>query len=116
MNKTKQTKINAGNRRRGKTYERMVAIALGGVRNLDKSRPHTDVETQSEVYEVKSTQDSVPQWIDKAMGQCEKAANESQKKMGGIVKVWTGGQGHKARAFLIQEIELYYSYGNDPDN
>ena len=104
-------KRNAGNRRRGKTYERMVAIALGGVRNLDKSRPHTDVETKYKVYEVKSTQASVPQWLEKAMGQCWQAANESQKKIGGVVKVWTGGQGRKARAFLIQEIELY-----DPDN
>ena len=95
---------NANNRRRGKEYERRVAKAVGGVRNLDKSRPHTDVETETTVYEVKSTQSPVPVWIDRAMNQCVLASRESKKEIGGIVKVFTGKS--KARAFLIQEISL----------
>ena len=95
---------NANNRRRGKTYERRVAEALGGMRNLDKSRPHTDVETSDTVYEVKSTQASVPAWLSGATEQCRLASEESNKKMGGVIKVWT--KGSKARAFLITEIEL----------
>jgi len=101
------TKRNAGNRRRGKTYERRVAIALGGVRNLDKSRPHTDVETPNAVYEVKSTQAGVPRWLAHAMEQLKLASSESEKSMGGVVRVYTKRTGpYKARAFLIQEIKL----------
>ena len=101
---TMTTKRNRGNRNRGKVYERRVAASVGGKRNLDKSRPHTDVETRHAVYEVKSTQSAVPQWLLKAMNQCELAALESNKKMGGVIKVYT--KGAKARAFLITEIEL----------
>ena len=91
------------NKRRGKTYERRVARALGGVRNIDSARPHTDVETDDAVYEIKSTQSSTPAWLDKATSQLSKASIESKKGMGGVVKVYTKG---KARAFLIQEIEI----------
>ena len=94
---------NANNRNRGKVYERRIAQALGGVRNLDKSRPHTDVETEDAVYEVKSTQASVPQWIASAMEQCRLASEESNKAMGGVVKVFTKGT---AKAYLIQELPL----------
>lgn len=100
----KLKKRNNNNRIRGKTYERRVAMALGGVRNLDKSRPHTDVETVDAVYEVKSTQTAVPAWLKKALGQLVLASKESNKREGGVVKVYT--KGAKARAFLIQEIEL----------
>ena len=100
----KLKKRNNNNRIRGKTYERRVATALGGVRNLDKSRPHTDVETVDAVYEVKSTQSAVPVWLKKALGQLVLASKESKKREGGVIKVYT--KGAKARAFLIQEIEL----------
>ena len=91
------------NKRRGKIYERRVAKALGGVRNIDSARPHTDVETDDAVYEIKSTQSSTPAWLDKATSQLSKASIESKKDMGGVIKVYTKG---KARAFLIQEIEI----------
>ena len=81
-----------------------MAETVGGVRNLDKSRPHTDVETSDTVYEVKSTQASVPQWLSGATEQCRLASEESNKNMGGVIKVWT--KGSKSRAFLITEIEL----------
>jgi len=100
----KLKKRNNNNRERGKTYERRVAVALGGVRNLDKGRPHTDVETVDAVYEVKSTQSAVPVWLKKALGQLVLASKESKKREGGVIKVYT--KGAKARAFLIQEIEL----------
>ena len=95
---------NRGNRNRGKKYERLAAELVGGVRNLDKSRPHTDVETEDAVYEVKSTQASVPQWIASAMEQCRLASEESNKAMGGVVKVFTRGT---AKAYLIQELPLH---------
>ena len=97
------TRRNAGNRRRGKTYERRVAASLGGVRNLDKSRAHTDVETETEVYEVKSTQAGIPYWLSHAIEQLELASRESNKSKGGVVRVYTK---NKARAILIQEINL----------
>ena len=96
---------NNNNRRRGKEYERRAASSVGGVRNLDKSRPHTDVENDSDVYEIKSTQTPVPVWLAKANGQLELAAKESKKGKGGVIKIFTGGAGSKARAFLITEIE-----------
>ena len=95
---------NANNRSRGKKYERRVAASVGGKRNLDKSRPHTDVETNDAVYEVKSTQTATPSWLLRAMSQLELASKESNKKQGGVVKVYT--KGAKARAFLIKEIDL----------
>ncbi len=94
---------NRNNRARGKHYENRVGDALGGWRNLDKSRPHTDVETDDTVYEIKSTQASVPRWMDNAFKQLELASKESKKRRGGVVRVHTG-QGKGARAFLIQEI------------
>ena len=97
------TRRNRNNRARGKLYENRVADALGGWRNLDKSRPHTDVETDGEVYEVKSTQASVPRWMDRAFSQLELASKESKKIKGGVVRVHTE-PGKGARAFLIQEI------------
>ena len=79
---------------------------LGGKRNLDKSRPHTDIETaDGKVYEIKSTTQALPSWIASAWIQAELAAEESSKENGGIVKVWTNNGGN-ARAFLIQEIDL----------
>ena len=109
-------KRNANNRRRGKEYERRVAAALGGKRNLDKSRPHTDVETDTTVYEIKSTIARVPAYLLSAMRQCELAAEESNKEMGGVIKAYTGGQGSIARAFLITEVDLHANQedGADP--
>ena len=91
------------NKQRGKVYERRVATALGGKRNISNDQPHTDVETDDAVYEVKSTQSTTPSWLLKALSQLELASKESNKGMGGVVKVYTKG---KARAFLIKEIEL----------
>mgnify|MGYP003665316321 CR=1 FL=1 len=71
-------RTNANNRRRGKEYERRVAAAVGGKRNLDKSRPHTDVETDTTVYEIKSTISPVPKFLLSAMQQCVLAAKESR--------------------------------------
>ena len=99
------TRRNKNNRARGKHYENRVGDAFGGWRNLDKSRPHTDVETDTEVYEVKSTQASVPTWMRKAFEQLELASKESKKIEGGVVRVHTG-QGSGARAFLIREIVI----------
>ena len=96
--------IGRNNKIRGKTYERRVAAALGGIRNISNSKPHTDVETDDAVYEVKSTQTATPSWLIRAMSQLELAAEESNKKQGGVVKVYT--KGAKARALLIQEIDL----------
>ncbi len=98
-------RTNRNNRLRGKRWENRVASALGGWRNLDKSRPHTDVETFTEVYEIKSTTSQVPQWLSSAWSQLELAAEESSKERGGVVKVWTNNGG-RARAFLIQELSL----------
>ncbi len=92
------------NRRRGKQYERQAALLVGGRRNLDKGRPHTDVETDMHVYEIKSTTSTMPSWIDTALRQCELAALESNKSVGGIIKVFTGGTGKKARYIKIQEL------------
>ena len=92
------------NKNRGKVYERRVAAALGGIRNISNSQPHTDVETDDAVYEVKSTQTATPSWLLRAMSQLELASEESNKKQGGVVKVYT--KGAKARAFLIKEIDL----------
>ena len=109
-------RTNANNRRRGKEYERRVAAALGGKRNLDKSLPHTDVETDTSVYEIKSTISPVPKWLLSAMRQCVLAAEESKKDMGGVIKVYTGGQGGASRAFLITEVDLHANKkeGEDP--
>jgi len=96
-------KRNSNNRRRGKVYERRVAQSVGGVRNLDKSKPHTDVETSDSVYEVKSTQASVPTWMRKAFNQLEMASKESKKEKGGVIRVHTKGT---ARAFIIKEIDI----------
>ncbi len=95
-------KRNNNNRRRGKEYERRAAAIVGGRRNLDKARPHTDVETEDAVYEIKSTQQSVPNWLAGAYDQLELAAEESGKIAGGVIKVWTSGA--RARFFLIKEI------------
>ena len=99
-------KRNSNNRRRGKSYERRVAQSVGGVRNLDKSKPHTDVETTSHVYEVKSTQASVPTWMRKAFRQLQMASEESQKEKGGVVRIHTKGT---AKAFIIKEIDISLS-------
>ena len=99
------TRRNKNNRARGKRYENRVGEALGGWRNLDKSRPHTDVETDDTVYEIKSTQASIPTWMRKAFEQLELASKESKKNKGGVVRVHTG-HGSGARAFLIQEIVI----------
>jgi hypothetical protein len=99
------TRRNNNNRRRGKEYERRAATVVDGVRNLDKGRPHTDVENSTHVYEIKSTQTAVPVWLAKASGQLELAAKESKKGKGGVIKIFTGGAGGRAKAFLITEIE-----------
>ena len=95
---------NRGNRNRGKKYERLAAELVGGVRNLDKSRPHTDVETDKEVYEIKSTQANTPTWLVRAMNQLSLASKESNKIPGGVIRIHTGGQGGKLRVFLIKEV------------
>ncbi len=105
------------NRRRGKQYERQAALLVGGQRNLDKGRPHTDVETDMHVYEIKSTTSTVPSWIDSALRQCELAALESNKSVGGLIKVFTGGMGKKARYIKIQELStesLNPKIGSEP--
>ena len=101
----KRTKTNKNNRLRGKFWERRVAGVLGATRNLDKSRPHTDIESETTVWEVKSTTSSLPAWIASAAIQLERASVESSKAPGGIVKVWTN-RGGNARAFLITELDL----------
>tara|TARA_B100000686_G_C16739615_1_gene945799 strand:- start:783 stop:1124 length:342 start_codon:yes stop_codon:yes gene_type:complete len=98
-------KTNKNNRLRGKYWEKRIAGLLGGARNLDKSRPHTDIETDSTVWEIKSTTANVPAWIAGAAHQLEQAAEESNKQPGGIIKVWTNNGGN-ARAFLITELDL----------
>jgi len=99
-------KRNRNNRQRGKIYEKLIASVFNGVRNLDKSRPHTDVENKTHVYEVKSRQAKMPTLFDGAFKQLHLASKESKKREGGVVVVYTGGQGGKARAVLIQEIDL----------
>ena len=96
--------IGRNNKQRGKIYERRVAAALEGIRNINNMQQHTDVETDEFVYEVKSTQSKVPVWLDNAKKQLELASKETNKKEGGVIKVYT--KGAKARAFLIYEIEI----------
>ena len=97
-------KIGRNYNQRGKKYERRVAAALEGIRNINNMQQHTDVETDEFVYEVKSTQSKVPVWLDNAKKQLELASKETNKKEGGVIKVYT--KGAKARAFLIYEIEI----------
>ena len=92
------------NKKRGKAWERRIASALGGVRNIDNAKPHTDVETDTAVYEVKSTQTQTPEWLQRAWSQVELASAESGKEIGGVVKIYT--KGAKARAFVIKEIDI----------
>lgn len=95
-------KTNRNNRRRGKEYERRSALIVDGVRNLDKSRPHTDVENDTHVFEIKSSQAKVPTRLNHAMEQVVLASGESKKDIGGVIWVYT--KGARARYFLIQEI------------
>ena len=95
-------KTNRNNRRRGKQYERSSAALVDGVRNLDKSRPHTDVENDTHVFEIKSSQAKVPTRLNHAMEQVVLASEESNKKLGGVIWVYT--KGTRARYFLIQEM------------
>ena len=95
-------KTNRNNRRRGKEYEKRSAALVDGVRNLDKSRPHTDVENDTHVFEIKSSQAKVPTRLNHAMEQVVLASEESNKKSGGVIWVYT--KGARARFFLIQEI------------
>ena len=100
MKDTKNT--NRNNRRRRKEYERRSAVIGDGVRNLDKSRPHTDVENDTHVFEIKSSQAKVPTRLNHAMEQVVLASGESKKDIGGVIWVYT--KGARARYFLIQEI------------
>ena len=95
-------KTNRNNRRRGKEYEKRSAVLVDGVRNLDKSRPHTDVENDTHVFEIKSSQAKVPARLNHAMEQVVLASEESNKKSGGVIWVYT--KGTRARYFLIQEM------------
>ncbi len=95
-------KINRNNRRRGKEYERRSAVLVDGTRNLDKSRPHTDVENDTHVFEIKSSQSKVPTRLNHAVDQVGLASEESNKDIGGVIWVYT--KGTRARYFLIQEI------------
>ena len=67
-------KRNRNNRQRGKIYEKLIASVFNGVRNLDKSRPHTDVENKTHVYEVKSRQAKMPTLFDGAFKQLHLAS------------------------------------------
>ena len=95
-------KTNRNNRIRGKQYERSSAVIVNGQRNLDKSRPHTDVENDTHVYEIKSSQAKVPTRLNHAMEQVVLASAESNKEVGGVIWVYT--KGARARYFLIKEI------------
>jgi len=100
------SKRGRNNKSRGKTWERKIAEVMGGKRNISDSTPHTDVETDTEVFEVKSRQSKMPALFDGAFKQLALASEESNKEQGGVVVVYTGGPGGKARAVLIKEIEL----------
>ena len=103
MNESAIHKQNRNNRERGKHYERRIAKAVNGVRNLDKRFQLLDIYNDTTCYEVMSSESSVPQWILSATRQNELASKESGYEQGGIIKVWTRGT---ARAFLIKEINL----------
>ena len=103
MNESAIHKQNRNNRERVNHYERRIAKAVNGVRNLDKRYQHLDIYNDTTCYEIKSSQSSVPQWILSATKQNELASKESGSEQGGIIKVWTRGT---ARAFLIKEINL----------
>ena len=103
MNESAMHKQNRNNRQRGKHYERVIAKAVGGVRNLDKRYQHLDIYNDTTCYEIKSSQSSVPQWILSATKHNELASKESRYEQGGIIKGWTRGT---ARAFLIKEINI----------
>ena len=103
MKETAIHKQNRNNRERGKHYERRIAKAVNGVRNLDKRYQHLDVYNKTHCYEVKSSQSSVPQWILSATKQNELASKESGYEQGGIIKVWTKGT---AKAYLIKFTNL----------
>ena len=81
--KSERKRTNKNNRLRGKAWERRIAETVGGKRNLDKSRPHTDVENAFSVYEIKSTQSTTPKWLEGATTQLKLAAAESDKTAGG---------------------------------
>ena len=57
------------------------------------------------MFEIKSTQASVPTWMVKAFDQLELASKESKKGKGGVVRVHTNYKG-RARAFILQEMEI----------
>jgi len=100
------SKRGRNNKNRGKVWERNIAEVFGGKRNISDSTPHTDVETDTEVFEIKSRQSKMPALFDGAFKQLALASEESNKEQGGVVVVYTGGPGGKARAVLIKEIEL----------
>ena len=96
------TKRNKNNRERGKKYERSSAELVDGVRNLDKSKPHTDVYNDTHLFEIKSSQTKVPTRLNHALEQIELASKESNKEVGGVIWVYT--KGAKARYILMKEI------------
>ena len=100
------SKRGRNNKNRGKVWERKIAEVFGGKRNISDSTPHTDVETDTEVFEIKSRQVKMPALFDGAFKQLALASEESNKEQGGVVVVYTGGAGGTARAILIKEIEL----------
>ena len=100
------TRRNKNNRERGKRYERSSAELVGGVRNLDKSKPHTDVYNDTHVFEIKSQQTSVPTRLNHALEQIQLASKESDKEIGGVIWVYT--KGAKARYILMREITEGY--------
>ena len=100
------SKRGRNNKNRGKVWERKIAEVFGGKRNISDSTPHTDIETDTEVFEIKSRQVKMPALFDGAFKQLALASEESNKEQGGVVVVYTGGAGGTARASLIKEIEL----------
>ena len=100
------SKRGRNNKNRGKGWERKIAEVFGGKRNISDSTPHTDVETDTEVFEIKSRQVKMPALFDGAFKLLALASEESNKEQGGVVVVYTGGAGGTARAILIKEIEL----------
>ena len=100
------SKRGRNNKNRGKVWERKIAEVFGGKRKISDSTPHSDIETDTEVFEIKSRQVKMPALFDGAFKQLALASEESNKEQGGVVVVYTGGAGGTARAILIKEIEL----------
>ncbi len=67
------------NRERGKAVEREVAALYGGWRNIDRGGKWGDVQTETQVIEVKGRQTSTPKLIAGAWDQATEAAENTGK-------------------------------------